>query len=344
MDLIHQLPSGTHYNTFILIFDKVSGNAKVQYMLVDPGKKARVVPKVTSVNMPRLKDRTGFRAVVYDNCLYIIGGKDRESGTCMNTMYKFDPERNTWIRKASMIRARTRFTVDAIGGNLIVTGGEVRNGKLTDSVEVYDPVDNIWAEVSPLPRPRADHGSCVVDGKLLVSGGLSNIKFQCSNVFWMYDPKTDRWRESVKGGFLPQERDKHVMVTTAKKQIYLVGGVTVDKKTKKKEEGSICCYEWDPKHAGTWVTSLPAMFHPRSQCGVVPLGHRLYVIGGHTFEDDRNVTMIEYYNMKKRKWYECFPLDAEGLYDVDVCVLRVPFENKEFSSLGICMYDRWILW
>lgn len=65
-----------------------------------------------------------------------------------------------------------------------LTGGEVHHGKVSDSCEKYDPIKDKWVEVEPIPRPRADHAACANGGNLYVSGGISNLKHQCSNVFW----------------------------------------------------------------------------------------------------------------------------------------------------------------
>ena len=67
---------------------------------------------------------------------------------------------------------------------MFATGGEIKNKAVTDSVERYDPLADRWTNVAPLPRPRADHASCTLNGRLYVSGGISNLKHQCSNVFW----------------------------------------------------------------------------------------------------------------------------------------------------------------
>lgn len=65
-----------------------------------------------------------------------------------------------------------------------VLGGEVKGNKVTDSVEYYDPHTDTWTPITSLPRPRVDHASCVTGNRLYISGGISNLKHQCSNVFW----------------------------------------------------------------------------------------------------------------------------------------------------------------
>ena len=66
----------------------------------------------------------------------------------------------------------------------LILGGEIYGNKVTDQCECYDPVKDKWKTIASLPRPRADHASCVNSGIIYVSGGISNLKHQCSNVFW----------------------------------------------------------------------------------------------------------------------------------------------------------------
>lgn len=66
----------------------------------------------------------------------------------------------------------------------LILGGEMSGGKVTESCEFYDPVKDKWSEIQNLPRPRADHAACANGLYLYASGGISNLKHQCSNVFW----------------------------------------------------------------------------------------------------------------------------------------------------------------
>lgn len=206
------------------------------------------------------------------------------------------------------------------------------------------PFNNIWAEVAPLPRPRADHASCMVDGKLIVSGGLSNLKFQCSNIFWQYDPQKDKWSEVYKDGGLPFDREKHAMVAFRRK-MYVIGGIGIDKKTNsEKDMDTMSAYEFIPGKSGKWALDLPPMMYARCQFGTFQLGHHIYVVGGHNFNKNEDTVMIEYYNTKKKRWRDVFVLGEGGFVNIDACILRIPQSNKEFSNLGIVMYDKWILW
>lgn len=107
---------------FILIFDKATGNARVQYLMVDPETKSSVFPKKNVVNFPRLQKLVEYRAVAMDNELYILGGKDWENGEYSSSVFKYTPDNNTWSQLQRMRTARCKFSVDVINNHLYVTG------------------------------------------------------------------------------------------------------------------------------------------------------------------------------------------------------------------------------
>ncbi|GFS17090.1 kelch-like protein 9 [Elysia marginata] len=177
-------PTGQQMFEFLLLFDKSSGSPKVNYFMVDPFAPSRIFPKMNTIAIHKIKNISGYQPVVLNNCLYLIGGKDWNNGTYMSGVWKFDPRLNSWSIGRPMTHARCRFTTEVLNGYLYAMGGETQGCKVTDSVERYDPLADRWIQVCPLPKPRADHASCVQGGKIFVSGGISNLKHQCSNVFW----------------------------------------------------------------------------------------------------------------------------------------------------------------
>ncbi|KAK7483547.1 hypothetical protein BaRGS_00025221, partial [Batillaria attramentaria] len=174
---------GREMYEFLLLFDRATGSPKVHYFMVDPWAPSRLFPKMNTINFNRVKDLIGYRPVVLNNCLFLIGGKDWNNGTYMAGVWKYDPRLNQWRAARPLNIARCRFSVEALDGFIYVLGGETQSSQVTDSVERYDPLADEWTQVAPLPRPRADHASCTLGGRVYVSGGISNLKHQCSNVF-----------------------------------------------------------------------------------------------------------------------------------------------------------------
>ncbi|KAK7089433.1 hypothetical protein V1264_024303 [Littorina saxatilis] len=176
--------AGLEMFEFLLLFDRATGSPKVNYFMVDPLVPSRLFPKMNTINFPKVKDLVGYRPVVLSNCLYLIGGKDWNHGNFMSGVWKYDPRVNQWMEARPLKIARCRFTVEAVDGYIYVIGGETKNQEVTDSVARYNPLADRWTDVAPLPRARADHASCILNGRIYVSGGISNLKHQCSNVFW----------------------------------------------------------------------------------------------------------------------------------------------------------------
>ncbi len=110
------------YDEYVLIFNRSTGGPRVHYLMVDPTKRGRLLPKVNYVTMSKIKDLVSYRVVVLDNYLYILGGRNLESGTCVSFCYRFDPRNNQWVRIANMIRGRCRFTASTLDGFIYVVG------------------------------------------------------------------------------------------------------------------------------------------------------------------------------------------------------------------------------
>ena len=118
------MTSDTVYNNYILIFNKSSGSNKVQYLVVDDSRERHhhPLPKLNMVVMTKVKDVTGYRVVVLNNFLYVIGGRHYQSGSYLSHCYRFDPRNNQWLRLASLVKARTRFTATALDRCIYVCG------------------------------------------------------------------------------------------------------------------------------------------------------------------------------------------------------------------------------
>ncbi|XP_063425679.1 kelch-like protein 13 [Mytilus trossulus] len=334
---------------FVFMFNKSTGSPKVFYLMVDPIGKCRLFPKTNTVLFPKLKNLVNFRAVVLDDCLYIIGGKDWETGEHIDKTWRYDPANSRWIQRANLINARCRHTATVLNGCIYITGGEVIGGRVTESCECYDPVKDKWTEILDLPRPRADHAACANGLNLYASGGISNLKHQCSNVFWTYDPITNEWTEPLPGVILPHEREKHNMISVGKR-VVVIGGRGFDQETfSEKDEGAVCSYNTHTKgnarKDGIWDIFHPNVFNPRGNAGVVLLGRNLYLMGGKSYQKDCDVRMVECYNTKRRKIRESFQLpDSFSYVNVDCVVLKVPITNTDINFDDILLYDKYIMW
>lgn len=107
---------------FVFLFNRSTGSPKVMYFMVDPNGKCKMFPKSNTVIFPKLKNLVNFRMVVLDDCLYIIGGKDWETGAHIDKTWRYDPANSHWSQRANMNHARCRHTATVLNGCIYITG------------------------------------------------------------------------------------------------------------------------------------------------------------------------------------------------------------------------------
>ena len=107
---------------FVFIFNKTSGSPRFQYFMIDPWTQTKLFPKCNSIIFNNLKNLVNYKPVVLDDCLYIIGGKDWETGEHRNTTWRYDPASCRWTARSGLNNARCRHTADVLNGCIYVTG------------------------------------------------------------------------------------------------------------------------------------------------------------------------------------------------------------------------------
>ena len=79
-------------------------------------------PKMNTISMNLVKDLSDYKTAVKDNMLYIMGGKDWNTGSHIAAMWRFDPLTSQWTQLSPMTTARSRFTAEVIGDFIYVAG------------------------------------------------------------------------------------------------------------------------------------------------------------------------------------------------------------------------------
>ena len=78
-----QLDANPRVHRVVLIMDKLSASRHFKYLFIDDAKQV-ILPRVGHLTWPRLQGVVGFRVAVLKNCMYVIGGKDKQSGKASN--------------------------------------------------------------------------------------------------------------------------------------------------------------------------------------------------------------------------------------------------------------------
>ena len=126
--------------------------------------------------------REHVAAVAFEGELWVIGGRWGETGA-LASVEIFDPASGAWRAGPALNEARSGFGAAAVGGRIVVAGGEIlgeRPWRALASAEAYDPATAAWARLPELPAgihgmPVAGHGGAAfVLGGSDRAGGIDN--------------------------------------------------------------------------------------------------------------------------------------------------------------------------
>ena len=168
----------------------------------------------------------GVAVSVFENKIYVIGGRIVDGGatTAINEMY--DPATDTWETKTSMPTARQELEANTVDEKIYLIGGVTPDPKLpansntyipTNKTEVYNPKTDTWTTASSLPDFLFNYASDVHDNKIYLIAGNNQ---DTTNLTQIYNPETDTW--SI-GAQIPLGVQAAAACTVSE-MIYVIGG------------------------------------------------------------------------------------------------------------------------
>ncbi|XP_015132595.1 kelch-like protein 30 isoform X1 [Gallus gallus] len=229
-------------------------------------------------------NKWGFSLVALNNDVYVTGGSRGSRNDTWSTTqaWRFCPKDGAWTAIASMLRARTNHTSAVLNGEIYVLGGTTVE---VVEVERYDPYNQSWAAISPALKYVSNFAAAGCLGKLYLVGSCA-VKYNALTL-QCYNPVRDAW-SVITSPFIPKYLSAP-RCATLHGLIYLIGD-----NTKK-------VHVYDPE-ANIWQkVQLLHTLHENG--GMVPLGDRLFVTGGHWkgMDGDYRVEM-EVYDCAKDRW------------------------------------------
>ena len=96
--------------------------------------------------------RSGVKAAVLGNKLYVVGGWDGQYRIRSGEVY--NPAKRQWEDLPEMIVPRSNHSMTVVDGQLLVAGG-FDGGNVTCRAEVLNKWTNVWEEVGELPTARS---------------------------------------------------------------------------------------------------------------------------------------------------------------------------------------------
>lgn len=115
--------------------------------------------------------REHLATAVMDGMLYVIGGRRRDHIN-MAVVEAYDPETDTWTRKADLPSARGGHAAATLGGHIHVAGGEdIGAGEVFAEHWLYDLRAGRWKRAPNMPTARHGVDSATSADKWYVIGG-----------------------------------------------------------------------------------------------------------------------------------------------------------------------------
>lgn len=124
---------------------------------------------------PLPNPRNHLGGVVLGGKIYAIAGQHEHDGqlTTQADVHVYDPKHDSWREVASLPLPLSHIADSsfALGGRLIVVGGEIDHLKPVATIFAYDPNRNTWSELSSLPIARMSTVADTVGGTIITAGG-----------------------------------------------------------------------------------------------------------------------------------------------------------------------------
>ena len=261
--------------------------------------------------------RSCFSTSVVDAKIFAIGGRvllerDEFGDTELSTVEMYDPETDTWERKANMPTARSGVSVSVVDGKIYAIGGETikkiayhkswtNETKKLPTVEMYDPVTDTWTQKADMPTPRKTK-TCVVDGKIYAIGGsgfdlTSNNHWQLATVE-VYDPTTDAWAKAKSMNHTRYD----AALSVVNGEIYAMGGTGWPLIEYQSNSYLSSVEVFNPEtHRWQERTEIIA---PKAGHAASVIDGKIYVTGGYLWKDKefKHLSTIEIYDPTTDRW------------------------------------------
>jgi N-acetylneuraminic acid mutarotase len=201
--------------------------------------------------------------------LFVLGGYTggRVSWTPSETVYEYDPVRDSWATRRPMHAGRGALAAAVLDGKIHAVGGGA--GGAVANHEVYDPVADRWRLAPPMPTARDHLAAVALQGRLWAIGGRTSFMGTQYALVEIYDPKADAWSP---GPDLPAGRGG-LAAAVLGDRLFVFGGEAPLRIFSAVEMYEVAGHRWIGK------APMPT---PRHGIGAVAVGARIYVPGGAT--------------------------------------------------------------
>ncbi|MGJ8660366.1 MAG: Kelch repeat-containing protein, partial [Cellulophaga fucicola] len=269
-------------------------------------------------------ERYGHSTVVFNNKMWIIGGRDKVSSNYLNDVW-YSTDGVTWTEATDSANfdGRHSHTSFVFDNKIWVIGG--RDTNLDRLNDVWYSTDGVnWTEATDEAEfdIRSKHTSIVHDNKMWVIGGYGGAGINWLNDVW-YSTDGVNWTEATDdAGFNPIYA--HTSVTFDNK-IWVIAGYDPSQLDSRKND------VWYSTDGVTWTEATDdAGFIGRTSHSSVVFDNKIWVIGGHTGDALDDV----WYSVDGFNWAKADDSSFTGRYNHSTVV----FNNKMWVIGGNAGY------
>lgn len=155
------------------------------------------VTQVLSTNAPMVRPRYRHATVVFNNIMYVIGGR-KAGDVAVAFLEAFYPTIGTWAERSPLNFARSDHAAFSLNNKVYVYGGYNDVYSIVQQGEMYDPTADTWttANVPAMKQTRGDFAVTVYNGKAYATGGYivgPSNDYICLDTMEVFDPVRNTW-------------------------------------------------------------------------------------------------------------------------------------------------------
>jgi len=121
-----------------------------------------------------IQGRAGFVTTVWNNQIYVIGGKN--GGNTLRSIEVYDPVDDEWTLLSNMDEGRVYAFGNAYEDQIYIFGGIDEYGDVTAKIIAYNITTDLWYDVGFLPLMLWGSVSVVIDDLFYITGGASQSR------------------------------------------------------------------------------------------------------------------------------------------------------------------------
>lgn len=205
---------------------------------------------------------------------------------------------HVWRREPAIPVARTEVAAAAARGRIVVVGGYLGNGTTSARADEYTPASGRWRRLPNLPVAVNHAMAASWNGRVYVGGGYAESRRAIRDAFVL---DRGRWRRLPR---MPAPRAAAGAAAVGGR-LYVVGGVTEDQAGRRSLARQAFVFDLRRRR---W-TSIPGPT-PREHLAVTGVQGRVYALAGRTAGLDTNLTILERYTPRSRRWVELTPIPS----------------------------------